>query len=166
MSDRSVTNADFTIERTVAAPPERVFKAFTIPEEKTKWFGGPADWTTPEYTFDIREGGWETNKGGPKGGFVSEFRCLYWEIIPNERIVYTYEMVVDGKRISVSLATIEFKPEGDGTRLSLTEHGAYFDGSDDGSGREHGTRLLIDALVASVTGEESAWSSELLNEAG
>jgi uncharacterized protein YndB with AHSA1/START domain len=40
MTDRKVTHATFSIERTYGAPPERVFRAFADPEAKAKWFAG------------------------------------------------------------------------------------------------------------------------------
>jgi len=46
----------------------------------------------------------------------------------------------------VSLTTIEFFADGDGTRLVFTEQGAFFDGLDDPSVRESGTGKLLDAL--------------------
>ena len=150
MSERSVVHSTFVIERSLKATPKRVFDAFADPTKKAKWFHGPADWDLDERTMDFRVGGIETSVGGPKGGWVSAFTATYQDIIPNERIVYTYEMKVDGKRISVSLATLEFAPEGSGTRFKLTEHGAYLDGSDDGAGREHGTRELIKQLEAAL----------------
>ena len=55
-------------------------------------------------------------------------------------------MYLDGTRISVSLATVEFRPEGAGTRLIFTEQGAFLDGYDDPAQREQGTRDLLDAL--------------------
>ena len=64
--------------------------------------------------------------------------------MPNERIIYGYDMHLDDKRISVSLATVEFKAAGKGTRLVFTEQGAFLDGFDDPKQREHGTIDLLD----------------------
>ena len=100
--------------------------------------------------MDFRVGGRETNESGPKGGPWSAFVAIYQDIVPNERIIYTYEMTLDGKRISVSVSTIELKPEGNGTRLVLTEQGAYLDGWDNPDQREQGTRDLLAALGASL----------------
>jgi hypothetical protein len=61
-------------------------------------------------------------------------------------------MHLDETRISVSLATIELKPEKDGTLLVFTEQGAFLDGYDDAGSRERGTRDLLDALGASLDG--------------
>jgi hypothetical protein len=59
-------------------------------------------------------------------------------------------MHLDQTRISVSLATIELQPDGDGTRLVFTEQGAFLDGFDDPGLRERGTADLLDALGASL----------------
>ena len=56
-------------------------------------------------------------------------------------------MTVAGRRISASLASTEFKPEGSGTRLVFTEQGAYLDGQDQIPQREEGTRELFEALA-------------------
>ena len=61
-------------------------------------------------------------------------------------------MHLDGTRISVSLATVELVPEGDGTRLTFTEQAAFLEGGDGPAMREEGTRALLDNLVAEVEG--------------
>jgi uncharacterized protein YndB with AHSA1/START domain len=64
-------------------------------------------------------------------------------------------MTMDGRRISVSVATLEFLAQGDGTRLLLTEQGAYLDGLDTCAQREEGTRGLLDALADYLDKESS-----------
>ena len=150
MSERSATHNTFTLERTFDAPVARVFKAFADWEAKKKWFAAPEGWIEEEAKMDFRVGGTEVNKGGPKGGPVHSFDARYYDIIPNERIVYAYEMYMDDKRISVSVATFELKADGGRTRLKLTEQGVYLDGFDNGSKREEGTRELLDALGESL----------------
>src|SRR5918993_3658997 len=117
MSARSITHATFVIERTYDASPARVFAAWANPAAKRRWFAGPDEWEQREHVLDFRVGGRERAGGGPKGGPVHRYDALYWDIVPNERIVSTYEMHLDDKRISVSLATIELRPEGTSTRL-------------------------------------------------
>ena len=85
-------------------------------------------------------------------GMVSTFDAVYFDVVPNERLVYAYEMHLDERKISVSLATIELKPAGAGTRLAVTEQGAFLDGYDDAGSREHGTGFLLDRLGASLQG--------------
>ena len=153
MTARSTDHATFVIDRSYDAPPSRVFGAFANPEAKARWFVGPAGkWTEIAREFDFRLGGRERLKGGFSGGPVSAFDCLYWDIVPDERIVYTYDMHLDDKRISVSLSTVEFKAAGAGTRLIYAGQAVFLDGFEDpaGRGREHGTRALFDNLEAAL----------------
>ena len=149
MSERSVEHGTFTIERRFDVAPARVFAAWADPKAKAGWFAGPAgQWKQLLRQMDFRIGGRERVRGELAGGLVSDFDASYHDIVTNRRIVYSYTMQVDEKRISVSLATIEFEPAGGGaTRLILTEQGAFLDGGFDGSaGREQGTRGLLDNL--------------------
>ncbi len=150
MTKRSVTHVTFILERVYPVAPERVFNAFADPTAKAKWFGGPPEWGPGKQSMDFRVGGRETSVGGPKGGPLISFRAIYLNIVPNERIIYAYDMDFDGKPISASLATIEIATEGSGTRLKVTEQGAYLDGYDDAGQREHGTRELLEKLGASL----------------
>ena len=146
-----VTHASFSLERRLNASPSRVFHAFADYESKKKWFGGPPEWEQGESSLDFRVGGRETDVGGPAGDFVSTMHAVYHDIVENERIIYSYEMLLNGERMSVSLSTVELEPDGDGTLLTLTEQGAFFIGSpeSDGAqvaGRKEGTGELLDAL--------------------
>jgi len=100
--------------------------------------------------MDVRVGGSERLKGRWEGGVVSTFDATYHDVIPNERLVYSYEMYLDDKKISVSLATLELRAEGGKTTLMVTEQGAFLDGYDDAGSREQGTGHLLDALEASL----------------
>ena len=146
MPQRSITHGSFTIERVYTASPARVFAAFADPTVKQQWFRGPDDWDDSGLDLDFRVGGREHNSGGPKGEWVSQYDAVYHDIVPNERIVSTYDMRVDGRLISVSLATVELSPEGTGTHLTFTEHGAYLDDFDNVAGRKEGTEQLLAAL--------------------
>ncbi len=148
---RSVVHATFHLERSYAAPLARVWQAFTDEAAKRKWFGGtPGSWQLLERHMDVRVGGTERLKGSWEGGVVSTFEATYHDVVPNERLVYSYVMHLDEKKISVSLATIQLKPDGAKTTLSLTEQGAFLDGYDDAGSRERGTAHLLDALGASL----------------
>jgi uncharacterized protein YndB with AHSA1/START domain len=153
MTPRSVVHATFTVDRTYPFPPETVFAAFTTAEAKRRWFAGPEGWETRRYTLDFRPGGVEEWTGAPKGGSpVIDYDSRYQDVIPNERIITTYEMHIDGKRISVSVATFEFRRAGKGTRLVVTEQGAFLDGLDKPDQREQGTRELLEALGKALAG--------------
>ena len=150
MTEISTTHATFVIERTYPSPPAHVFRALADRQAKRKWFVGPDEWQVGKFEMDFRVGGREHNSGGRKGGPIHSFNAIYQDIVENQRIIYAYDMHLDDRRISVSLATIELKPEGSGTRLTFTEQGAFLDGYDDPGDRERGTRLLLDALGKSL----------------
>ena len=153
---RSIVHASFTITRHWKASPARVFAAFADEKQKDKWFAGLGSWTKVERSFDFREDGVETLTGKWNTGMVTRFHCVYRDIVPptateSGRIIYSYTMFVDGKKISVSQAAIEIHPDGDGARFMLTEYGDYLDGYDDAGSREHGTNALMDALGKSLS---------------
>ena len=148
---RSVVHASFHLERTYDAPVARVWKALTDECAKQKWFAGtPGRWELLERHMDVRVGGSERLKGRWEGGVVSTFDANYHDVIPNERLIYSYVMHLDDKKISVSLATMQLKAEGGKTTLKVSEQGAFLDGYDDAGSREHGTGHLLDALGASL----------------
>ncbi|MDB4955720.1 MAG: putative glutathione S-transferase-related transrane protein [Myxococcales bacterium] len=146
----TTNHTTFTIDRTYAATPARVFQAWANPAFKAKWFNGPDEWASAPHTLDFRVGGRESLAGGPKGGQVHRYDALYFDIVPNQRIVHAYDMHIGDNRISVSLATVELAPAGSGTRLVYTEQAVFLDGFDDAGSRERGTRDLFDKLEAAL----------------
>jgi len=146
---RSVTHGSFRIERVYEnATPARVFAAFATLDVKNRWFHGPDGWEH-ESKMDFRVGGHEVRASGPKGGTKHRFASTFYDIVENERMIYAYEMHFDDVRISVSLATIELAPAGaNGTKLTMTESGAFLDGYDTPGSRERGTIGLLDLLGA------------------
>ncbi len=148
---RSVVHGAFHLERAYDATADALYRALSDEAAKSRWFFGPAGWRLIERTMDFRVGGRERVKGGFDGGVTTTFDAVYHDIVPRERIVYTYEMHLDDRKISVSLATLQIKPEGKGrTRLTVDEQGAFLDGYDDAGARERGTRDLLDKIAASL----------------
>jgi uncharacterized protein YndB with AHSA1/START domain len=142
----SITHADFTIERRYECTPRQTFSAFADPELKRQWFANPGNWSEHDWELDFRVGGGEINSGGDPGGTHHAFKSRFHDIVANERIVFAYDLLHDHRLFSVSLTTIEFFADGDGTRLVFTEQGAFFDDLEDPPEREHGTGKLLDAL--------------------
>jgi uncharacterized protein YndB with AHSA1/START domain len=150
-TEHGTAHATFAIERRYKQPPQRVFAAFSEREAKMRWFACSPEFTTEEYTLDFKVGGHETWRGRHTGS-PAEVRneTMFRDIVPGERIILVYDMFIAGKRISVSLLTLEFKPAGHGTRLVLTEQDVFLDGYSDSGAREAGTRELLDALEAEL----------------
>ena len=145
----------FVIERDIAAPPALAFLAWADRDAKDAWFRGPDDWQLLERDFDFREGGTERVKGRFPTGKVSDFHCRFSDIVQDRRIVYTYDMYVNDKRISVSVVTIEFVPTVAGTHLKLTEQVTHLDGYPTPEDREQGTAWGIDNAVAYILSQKT-----------
>jgi len=145
-SHDSVVHDTFSVERTYPSPPARVFAAFSDTGTKRRWFAEGEGWEIDEFTMDFRIGGRETSRYRFKGGPPLGNDTVFLDIVPDRRIVLAYTMLVGDRRISVSLATVEIAPAGDGTRLVYTEQGAFFDGADKSEGRKAGCQELFEKL--------------------
>ena len=146
MTERSVTHASFTLERSYDAAPAKVFKAFADPAIKRRWFVEGEGWEVEEFNMDFKVGGHEHSRFRFRGGAPIRNDTTYHDIVPNERIIVAYTMTIGENRISASLATFEFRPEGSGTNLVCTEQGAFLDGLDSVGPREAGWKDLLEAL--------------------
>lgn len=101
-----------TVETHIAAPIERVWRAYTTPEDIVKWNAASDDWHTTRATVDLREGGQFSSRMEAKdGSFGFDFAGTYTRIVPNELIAYTF-----GERTAV----VEFLPRGDGVTVCVT----------------------------------------------
>ena len=149
--DRYVTHATFSLERHYPVPPARVFAAWAEPAAKASWFAaGPGS----GHQLDFRVGGREVAHGGPDGGPLMTFESLYRDIVPGQRIVYTSTLSAGEELMTVSLTSVEFAPaEGGGTRLVLTEQGAFLDGREEPAWREQGTAEQLEALAKVLTAD-------------
>jgi uncharacterized protein YndB with AHSA1/START domain len=152
MSNRSANHATFVIERVYDAEPPRVFAAWADQAAKSQWFGTGSE----EHALDFRVGGREHLIMRTPEGVTYAFDSTYQDIVPDERIVYSYDMHRDEARISVSVATVEMISAEGGTLLRLTEQGVFLDGHDDPAAREHGTGEMLDALAGALRLETSS----------
>jgi uncharacterized protein YndB with AHSA1/START domain len=105
---------EITTERYFAAPPERVYAAWTDPDLISKWWGLDSSETVVE-EMDVRLGGaWRFTEKMEDG--ETGFRGVYREIVPGKRLAQTFEW--DGMPGRVSVDTITFEADGDGTRAT------------------------------------------------
>jgi uncharacterized protein YndB with AHSA1/START domain len=152
MEEQSVIHSTFVIERSYPVKPERVFAAFADPAKKRRWFVEGDHHEVEHYEMDFRVGGKEHARfrfkdGTPLKGIACATEADYQDIVPNRRVVFASTMTVGEKRISASLATIEFLRSETGTDLILTHQGAFFEGADGPEMREEGWRKLLERLA-------------------
>jgi len=148
--DRTVSHGTFSLERTYSASPDTVFAAWASRDAKHAWFADIEFLrSVEEYTLDFRVGGQEHLAGTlGRSGKRFDYDATMLDKVDGRRIVGSYEVRIDGRRISASLLTVEFVPaEGaSGTRLMLTEQGAFFDDLDTNEERIVGASANLDRL--------------------
>jgi uncharacterized protein YndB with AHSA1/START domain len=146
VSASSVTHATFEVERRYPGAPTVAFAAWSDPAVKARWFGR-AGRDEDTYELDFRVGGRERWQGRAPDGRLHVFDARYQDIVAPERIIFSYDMHIDGRRISVSLVTVTLEPRGTGTQLTLVEQGAFLDALDDPAQRQGGFEALLDRLA-------------------
>jgi uncharacterized protein YndB with AHSA1/START domain len=145
MTHTQSTHSDFVIEREFLTTPEAVFQAWADPEVKRHWSDCHPEHTT-FYAQDFRPLGRETHEVVYPDGSVQRTEKVFFDIVAAKRIVFAYDITLDGRRLSVSLVTIEFFGNRRGTRMVYTEQLAYFDGHEDRAERLRGTQEGLDRL--------------------
>ena len=139
------SDREIVMTRLFDAPRELVFKAYTDPAMIPRWWGQRSA-TTVVDKMDLRPGGaWRFVQRGPDGSEFA-FNGEYREIVPPERLVYTFEF--EGMPGHILLETLTFEDQ-DG-KTKLTDH-ALFDSVDDrdgmlNSGMEAGAAESLDRL--------------------
>jgi uncharacterized protein YndB with AHSA1/START domain len=102
--------AKITVEVSVNAPAEKVWRFFTEPSHIMHWNNASPDWHTPRAVNDLRVGGTFNSRMEAKDGSAGfDFGGTYDEVVPYERIAYT---MGDGRRVQIT-----FKEEGGETRI-------------------------------------------------
>jgi uncharacterized protein YndB with AHSA1/START domain len=120
MTERSATAVH--VRRTIAAPPERVYRAWLDPELMARWFA-PATFAVRAAEVDERVGGrlriWHVDDtGNDVGGAESEIV----ELVPGERIVLDWQFVGPDRTTDPALVTrltVTFAAAAEGTQLDL-----------------------------------------------
>ena len=160
MTERTVTCNTFAIERTLAASPERVFEAFAKVSQKSQWLA-PLDDEAPGEVFahdefDFKVGGHERFSFVEEDGRKMRYDAVFYDIVPSQRIVYSYEMYSNESRISISVASIQILEAANTTILVWTEQGAFLDGLDTSDLREGGTSWLLDNMTEYLDASSSS----------
>ena len=103
---------NITIETTVHATVDQVWRAYTSPEDIIQWNAASDDWHTTSSSVELRVGGTFSSRMEAKdGSFGFDFAGTYTKIIPNELIEYVFDD---------RSASVEFIKVNHGVRLRIT----------------------------------------------
>jgi uncharacterized protein YndB with AHSA1/START domain len=146
MDQPAAVNPSLTMKRRLNATPAEVYRAWTDPDLLVRWFG-PENVTTQEAEVDLRVGGTYRVVMLEDNGERHQVSGAYQEVVENERLVFSWAWVTTPER--VSRVTVTFKPDGDGTILTLL-HEQFFD-AEAVRGHTHGwtgSLVKLEALFA------------------
>ena len=106
----TASNTKITVQNTVKAPVEKVWKYWTLPQHIMKWNSASDDWHTPRSENDLRVGGkFSARMEAKDGSFGFDFGGVYDAVRENDYIEYT---LGDGRKVSVT-----FKGNGNETNV-------------------------------------------------
>jgi len=116
---KSTTETTLNLRRIFKAPREKVFRAWTDPEELKTWWG-PEGYATPSAEVDLRVGG-KYRLGMMKlpDGELFYLAGIYREVRPPERLVYTWRWEAQPEHGETQV-TVEFREVEDSTEVVLT----------------------------------------------
>lgn len=123
MTESNLSARTLTLSRHIAAPPEKVYRAWTDAEALKRWFA-PLPWTTPHAELDVRPGGSNlVVMRGPDGPDMPN-HGVYLEVVPNRRLVVTdaYVRAWEPSQKPFMTLVLTFEPEDEGTRYVATVH--------------------------------------------
>ena len=111
--------------RVFDAPRERVYKAWTDPKQLARWFP-PEGFTTAACELDVRVGGairldMKGPEGEPFNGAIFPGRGVYREVVPNERLAFTFEPEAGGQPMPTVLMTVQFEEQAGKTKLTIQQ---------------------------------------------
>ena len=118
-----ITKPSLTIKWRFNAPPAKVFAAWTDPEKVKRWMG-PGEVKALLVETNVRTGGHYRWLMQSPDGEQHDVSGVYREVIPNEKLVFTWAWKSTPER--ESLVTLTFKPDGGGTLMTLL-HEQFFD---------------------------------------
>jgi uncharacterized protein YndB with AHSA1/START domain len=123
MATATATKPSLTIKRRFKASPAKVYAAWTDPDKVKNWIG-PSETKAKSVESDLRVGGHYRWLMVAPSGEEHDVRGVYREVVPNEKLVFTWAWKSTPER--ESLVTVLLKPDGDGTLLTVT-HEQFFD---------------------------------------
>ena len=147
MPDHATAAPTLQVRRTIRAPRQRVFDAWTKAEELKAWHA-PGPLTVSLAELDLRPGGSYRIHMRDPGGAEHRVSGVYREVDPPRKVVYTWGWEGD-HAVKDSVVTIEFHERGDATEVVLTHAGIVEDA--ERANHEQGWTAILDKLEAAYS---------------
>src|SRR5689334_5994392 len=113
-----MSKPSLTLKRRIKAAPEKVYAAWTQPEHMTRWWGVRGHANKPIAEADLKVGGRFRVQSWGENGEHHSVSGVYREVVPNRRLVFSWAWQSTPER--ESKVSIDLRPDGDGTMLTLT----------------------------------------------
>ncbi len=137
-----------TLTRHLPASPEVVFDAWTTPDHMANWLSPMTTASIPR--LDLRVGGeFQIDMHGGEKDYVHTGR--YLEIDRPHKLVFTW--ISEGTQQQETVVTLELKPDGDGTALTLTHE--RFPSAESRDNHEKGWTAIVEKLDAVFASERT-----------
>ncbi len=147
MSQAAVASpSSLLISRTYPASVERVFKAWTDANQLGQWFAPTDDYTT-KASVDLQVGHEYRIAITHKGGNVHTILGTYRVIEPPSKLVYTWRW--EGGPTADTLVTVDFAPEGEATKVTITHE--QFTNTEDRDKHNEGWNGCLNRLQRTLT---------------
>lgn len=109
----TTTKTAITVETSLNAPVEKVWKYWTEPDHITKWYQASDDWHAPFAENDLKvDGKFRTTMAAKDGSMSFDFWGTYTHVVPLKQIAFT---LGDGRKVQV-----DFDAEGSKTKVTET----------------------------------------------
>jgi uncharacterized protein YndB with AHSA1/START domain len=129
----------------IAAPPERVFRALTDPEELPRWWGQDGLYHTKKHEADLREGGKYRSSGAGADGAEFSVEGEYLEVTPPSRVKQTWRPSWDPSTGNTTV-TFQLEPIEGGTRVTVRHEGFTEANAESCKGHANGWERVLNWL--------------------
>ncbi len=149
---RTSADLSLTIVRTLDAPPELVYEAWTSAEHARRWWyprQGGKDFACTAFTMDFRAGGAYRYCIRSPEGQETWAHGAFREIVPNRRLEFTFQWEWAPEASDETLITVTFEQQGKaGTRLTFTQ--SPFTSEEMRDGHTAGWGAVLDRLAEDI----------------
>ncbi|HEV2817181.1 MAG TPA: SRPBCC domain-containing protein [Allosphingosinicella sp.] len=135
--------ASVTVERRIAAPPEKLFDAWLDPDQAGQWLFRTPDGSLARCEIDARVGG-RFRIDERRGEEIAEHHGEYVELDRPRRLAFDFWTSFSDERTRV---TVAIEPDGDGSLLTLTHEGVWDDWQDK---TRQGWTMILDGLASAL----------------